>query len=489
MKNTPRVFSAGNADMLPYLYPDIKDESKKYTEIKSNRCRWAATPKEDKRESVRDYIQNTREILLAKIAMTDKKAEAGRMQEYIKQKESVLNLNKEIYEQDKDMVSKYVEFMKSKAYNKKREVDEKAKARQDQEATLERLIQFRTNLKRNLNENKEICASYKADTDFMKSLNSDITKTKEEPKVRKSKQAFITEQNNPKEKEVESKLDITDKELRELKEEYDLSENDSDKEILPEFSSPEEMLELMNKQAMVNLTLIQDVQKREESLERMKKESRIKIETKEKILETIRNDIKELGEEERRKLARLTELAERTESDAMNSLATKYASENHMEQSGMELKRKKEIAALIASIKNIFTLKDKFGQRAKTAGTVSESTEDVVYNLTFITDCFIKLKMIRNWKFMTIPASTLISDELKTKDAMKLLAAEDARIKNMELMRKKRSDLIKNWNLPRFTKTGKETMRKKVMKDKITKKKIKKEEKIEDEFDDKYFID
>ena len=269
--------------MLPYLHPDIKDESKKYTELKSNRGRWTAAPKEDKRESVRDYIQNTREILLAKIAMTDKKAEAGRMQEYIKQKESVLNLNKEIYEQDKDMVSKYVEFMKSKAYNKKREVDDKSKARQDQEATLERLIQFRTNLKRNLNENKEICASYKADTDFMKSLNSDITKTKEEPKVRKSKQAFITEQNNPKEKEVESKLDITDKELRELKEEYDLSENDSDKEILPEFSSPEEMLELMNKQAMVNLTLIQDVQKREESLERMKKESRIKIETKEKI--------------------------------------------------------------------------------------------------------------------------------------------------------------------------------------------------------------
>jgi len=471
-------FYKGNELALPELGQEIAltEEMKELEELKRRKEHLSAAPREERRESVREYIKNTRAILLSKIAMHEKKQEAERMRDYIQQKESVLNLNKDIYEQDKAMINKYVDFMNNEAYTKKKCADKKAKERQNKEGELERLIQLRANLKKDLGDNKELCATYKTHVDFFASLNPDILKKK-----KKTNKFFVTEQGTTKEGEV-----IIDKELKEIKDELGLSENDSDTEISPGFSSVNELLELMNKQAADNLTLIQDLQKREESLERMRKEYGQTISTKSVLLNSIKVDLKELRDEEKKKLARLSELADRMETNSLNSNATQFLTEEKLKQTKTIKKLKQTIKWEINEIRNIFIHCDR--------GKLKESYTDPLKKnslpaLTFITDCLMKLKMVRDWKFMTEGKASLLRRELEEKDRSKQLAAKEARTKNMDLAKKKREKLRTNWLIPRYRRFGKETMKRKMLKEGPKKREEKVELKVDNEFDDKYFVE
>lgn len=451
--------------------------------LRKRKERWSAAPKGDRRESVREYIQNTRNILLTRITMNEKQQEAKRMQEYIQQKESVLNLNKEIYDQDKNMIDKYVEFMKNEALLKKHEVSSKAKIRHDKETELEDLIQIRTKLKKTLSENKETCANYKSYTDFLHSLNPEGKRVVDKPR---RKGFFVTDRGQDKGAEYCRKESLpADKDLAEIRNELGLTEYDSDTEVQPGFASVREILELMDKLIAGNLSLIQSTQKREESLERIHKEYSHAIGEKSTILESIRNDTRELADEERRKMLRFTELKERMESDILVTNTRMFASEKMKEQVEAVKRLRGTIKGLIWAAREVFTPADKQRTR-EVAGTFDK---DMVAVLGDVTACVLRLKMVRDWKFMTEGSASLLKREMEEKDRQKQRMAEEAIKKNAILAEKKREDLLRSWKVPRYRKHGKEIMQKKVLKGKQRRVATAKEQKVDNEFDDKYFVD
>ena len=132
---------------------------------------------------------------------------AVQMKKYIKEKEEALNLTRSIYQQDKEMVNKYVEYLKNEVYKKEKDVDMKMKERQFKELKLDQLIQLRANLRKKLGDNKELCATYKDHMNFMASINPNVVKIKH-------KSLFLTEQNDK--KCTENDIVIVDKELEEI---------------------------------------------------------------------------------------------------------------------------------------------------------------------------------------------------------------------------------------------------------------------------------
>ena len=466
---------------LPYLTQDLVpvNENKELVELKQRRERWSAVPKEDRRESVREYIKNTRSILLAKIAMTDKRREAGRMQEYIKQKESVLNLNKEIYEQDKKMVNEYVEFMKEKADKQKSRADRTTKERKEKEEELERLIRFRTDLKKKLGDSKEQCGLYKGYVDFIFSLNPEIEQQVINRKKERANRFFVTEPKLREEDLVrldkDRILEADDEELKEIRKDYGISDNDSDTEIPSGFNSVGEMLALMHKQAAENLTLIQDVQK---------------IDEKTKVLTQVRNDLKELAEEEKRKASRLNELTLEAESDSHSIIVS---SEDKKSQNEKVRILKDMIEKIVLQIKNICNTGKSVSTKLKDLYSEVDGEKSLTATLEYVTEYLRKLKMVRDWKFINAArhggTSELVDQESKKNDEMKQIRAEAARKKNQNAAEKKKADLIADWKIPRFRKYGKEMLKRRVLKDGQKTKTDSKEEKVEDEFDDKYFVD
>jgi len=480
-----------NQGLIPYDTFRLQDQEL----LKKRRERWSAAPKSDRRESVREYIQNTRNILLTRITMNEKMEEAKRMEEYIQQKESVLNLNKEIYDQDKNMINKYVEFMKNEAILKKHEVSHKVKMRHDKELELESLIQIKTNLKKTLSENRETCTAYKSYTDFLHSLNPEARSTKNKGQILKRtfnpnrqnrRDFFITGQGH--EGELRRRESVIYRDITEMRNELGLTEHDSDTELDPGFTSVEEMLELMNKLIAGNLSLIQNTQKREESLERIHKEYSNKIKEKTMILESIRNDTRELTDEERRKMLRFTELKERMESDILMTNTKLFASEKMKEQIEVVKKLRNNIKELINEIKEIFiSNSDKLRARGRDMEPVFN--KDTVSTLETISAKILKLKMVRDWKFMTEGSANLLKREMEEKVRHKQEMAEEVLKKNIMLAEKKKEDMLRSWKVPRHQKYGKEIMRKKMLKEKTKKITSTKVQKVDDEFDDKYFVD
>jgi hypothetical protein len=69
----------------------------------------------EKRESVRDYLDNIRHILLAEMSINDKKEETQRIRELIKLKEDKLNLAKKQFESDVKRFTNYLDTIKRNA--------------------------------------------------------------------------------------------------------------------------------------------------------------------------------------------------------------------------------------------------------------------------------------------------------------------------------------------------------------------------------------
>ena len=60
------------------------------------------------KESIREYINNGREILLTQIAINDKIEEANHLREYIISEEEQLKEGKRLFEEDKCKFTKYL---------------------------------------------------------------------------------------------------------------------------------------------------------------------------------------------------------------------------------------------------------------------------------------------------------------------------------------------------------------------------------------------
>ena len=178
-----------------------------------------------------------------------------------------------------------------------------------------------------------------------------------------------------------------------------------------------------------------------------------------------------------------SELVERTENDALKLTNQQITNDSNIKQEKKQLRR--NIKQQILEITNIFLNTER---KTTKRGIDPDILKDPIALLTIITESLTKLKMIREWRYM-IEGKSIIGRELEIKDKMKQLIAQEARRKYMEYAQKKKEDLQKNLKIPRFQKHGKQMMKKIKLKEHCKIVKDKREKIIDDEFDDKYFID
>ena len=95
----------------------------------------------------------------------------------------------------------------------------------------------------------------------------------------------------------------------------------------------------------------------------------------------------------------------------------------------------------------------------------SDEETELLSGLEIITQCLFRLKKIRDWKFMSMRTTDLLKNELQMKDKMKQDAAREAWKMNLELAERKKEALKQNWNKPKYTIFGKQTMKQNLMKE------------------------
>eukprot|EP01022_Parablepharisma_sp_SALTPOND_P026556 TRINITY_DN64399_c1_g1_i1.p1 TRINITY_DN64399_c1_g1~~TRINITY_DN64399_c1_g1_i1.p1 ORF type:complete len:667 (+),score=109.44 TRINITY_DN64399_c1_g1_i1:8039-10039(+) len=450
-------------------------QSIEFTELRST-DHWPE--KVDKKEPVREYIESTRAILLAKLMMRDKEEEAKRMNEYIERKEAVLKLNKEIYEQDKEMVNNYVEHMKEQAEKQKTKADKMANIRQTKEIELEGLKRNRLTLKKKIGEDKDECRTLLEYTNFIFSLMPEL---KEQVNARKKegKKVFMTQAENA--DEVVKPNNTIPSEINKPKEEFELSEIDSETEIPVGFSSVDALLEQLYQIESKNLSSIQETQKREEVLDSMKKEYSIAIDEKKRRLDEIKADLAEMTAEQKRKADRLKDLTE-------NSFSETERRPNEKQQ-GKIKGLKREVRNLIVDIhwqcieNGVKERKEEYDAR-KTLDLLSD-----------VTSYLTTLKELRSYQIMKAErvekkgAQQLLKREENYAKECQERLAEETRKRTQEEDERKKIEAQKRKNVPRVKKTQKELMQKMLI-NPLGKRKVEKvEDKVDDTFDDKYFVD
>ena len=370
----------------------------------------------------------------------------------------------------------------------KNKADSAAKTRKEKETQLENLIRKRTELKKSLGDNKEECGLVKGYVDFIFTLNPHIKEEITERRKKRAKDVFLTQQRDGEEKFVPKYGDNIDEEFKEIKRDYDLSEHDSDTEIPTGFSNFQEMLDLFKQHAAKNLSLIEEVQNREKMLDEDKKKYEKEIGGKLIRVNKIKDELHDLGEEEKRKAAKLSELTSESKSDVPRAVSA----------SSTEAQAIVDVPALKTRIRNkvrrlyIFWTTGRYIETKEL--TDIDSGKSISGMLETITECLLRLKQLRDYKFMLAmkkedTMKALIDDENKKNEEVKQKRAEAIREKNINAAEKKKDDLIANWKITRYRKFGKETMKKKVIRAGPKKKIGTNVQKVEDEFHDKYFED
>ena len=76
----------------------------------------------EQKESVRDFISNARQILVAQICINDKTEETERLKEYIIMEREKLEEAKKTFDEDKDKFQKYMDDLNRKAESTAEEV-------------------------------------------------------------------------------------------------------------------------------------------------------------------------------------------------------------------------------------------------------------------------------------------------------------------------------------------------------------------------------
>jgi len=466
-------------------------QSMELTQFRSN-----GLDKIEKRESVHEFIRQSRTMLLAKLMMEDKKKEAERMNEYIERKEAVLKLNKEIYEQDKKMVNDYVEYMKDQAEEQKNKADKMASIRQQKEAELEELTRKRLTLKKKIGDDKEECRTLLEHKKFIFSLVPDL-KEEIEKRKKKRKGIFLTQNKETENQSKESKnvtpilsptlndpnSQNTQNEQNELRDELELSENDSDTEIPPGFSSVSEMLNRMTKIESKNLALIQESQKREEVLEWTRKEYAAKIEEKTILLKRVQQEIAEMQAEERRKLSFLKDISHENTANTDPS------------KTKMTLKSKSDdlIHEMEVLVRQIY--KECCGNTETRIDKDDFSCDATLELLGLLTSHLMDLKEYRTYKIKNAERTAKIGstevlkrEEVEWKKYHEKLADKARHQAEAEELNKKLEAQMRK-NRPRVKKNAKEFITKYLLNPMGNRKKEVKIEKVDNTFDDKYFAD
>ena len=415
------------------------------------------------REPVRGYINNIRNILLSKIAIKERKEEIERMKSYIKRKEATFNANKKLYEQDVRLIDDYISLVRNKANEKRVEIMKKKKEERSKEDILANLKRTGMELRNTLITNEETHNEYKTYVDFLNSLIAEkkklvIEKTKEDHNT-----FFMTE------KEIDDKED-------EVKED----------EVSIGFSSAEGVLELMEKQATYNFELLKSVQEREQVLGGMMKNYNEIIEKKQMELESMRSDIAELTKEESQKLEYLNLFSQQMETNTQ--VVNPFIEAMNKER----IKKKQQIKSLKKTMKEeINNIRIIFKPNNDDKDSIFRH-KDIIYTLKFITDTFLKLKMIRDWKFMsskgTEEENKLLKRELEEKDRMNELAAAEKLQRNKQLEQERQNKLRDNLNIARTRKFGREMMQRRMLKVKVGKIEHKELRQVDETFNDKYFV-
>lgn len=81
---------------------------------KTNAIEYLSKGREQK-ESVREFINNARSILVSQIAINDKREETERLNEYIIMEKEKLDEARKTFEEDKDKFDKYMDDLNKKA--------------------------------------------------------------------------------------------------------------------------------------------------------------------------------------------------------------------------------------------------------------------------------------------------------------------------------------------------------------------------------------
>ncbi len=446
----------------------------------------------DKKEPVHEYIQNTRGILMAKLMMEDKKKEAEKMTEYIQRKEDILKLNREIYEQDKKMVNDYVEYMKDQADQQKQKTDSVIKVRQNKEAELEELRRRRTEMKKRISEDREECRTLMDYKKFIFELNPAVRDEIEKRKgKRRAAATFMTQQQQQEERKDQPEFSRRIAEqLRELKDELDLSENDSDTEIPTGFTNVDDMLSVLQQKETKNLALIMQTRKTQDELEQARKEYSRVVDERREALEHIRRVIGDLTDEEKKKQSRLRELMEREQARMADGTRTPRTAAKIAER---VKEMKKELAALVREIRKVCFPNNKF---QKEGGAEEPYTlQKMLGDLKQITEYMVTLKQTREWKILDAAqtqkngaADIIKMEDTEARKWRETLADESRRQAEVEDARKKAEAQARR-NIPRVQKLPKELIQKRLLQTKVEKKDNDKDKNRGNEFDDRYFVD
>lgn len=418
----------------------------------------------ERREPVRCTIEKSRGILLTKLAMQDKLREAIRMREYIERKESLLKLNKELYDQDNRMIEDYIEHAKRETALQRIKTAHKVLERERQENDLNELKRQQILLKKEIDDNKEkyrMLVEYK---EFMLLLDPELKK-----RLRRKRKFFMTQSDSNCEVYKSSTDPV-------LKDEFDLSENDSDTEIPVRFSSAEEVIDTLLKMESDNLMMINESQRREEELDRSRKDIESKLAAKRDRLAKAKEAVAQSRLEEARKQEQLKEL----------KTASLPALEEETQLPGKTEEAKRQVEALIKSIYHECV--------ASRKGKGEDKRLSAVQQLEGVTNFLMRLKEIRTYRVnraMRVgkkgPADLFKREEEERKRAQESAAKEKNRMIAEELERR-RSEAKKWDNIVRTKKTMKEMMRHIKLVSIEKKTVVKEEQEVDDTFNDRYFI-
>eukprot|EP00826_Nyctotherus_ovalis_P045868 TRINITY_DN5114_c0_g3_i1.p1 TRINITY_DN5114_c0_g3~~TRINITY_DN5114_c0_g3_i1.p1 ORF type:complete len:552 (+),score=185.41 TRINITY_DN5114_c0_g3_i1:131-1786(+) len=421
----------------------------------------------ERREPVKCTIEKSRGILLAKLAMQDKLRETSRMREYIERKESLLRLNKELYDQDCRMIEDYIEHAKRDTALQRIKTAHKVVRRERQENNLNELKRQQILLRKEIDDNKEKYRMLVECKEFMLMLDPELKK-----RLRKKRKFFMTQSDS----NCEAYKGSTDPMLKDLKDEFDLSENDSNTEIPVKFSSVEDIIDILLKMESDNLMMINESQRREEELDRSRKDIESKLAAKKDRLAKAKEAVEQSKLEEARKQEQLKEL--KTQSLPVLEESTQPATKAE------EVKR--EIEMLIKNIYHECVASKKVRGEDKRLSAVQQ--------LEGVTNFLMRLKEIRTYKInkaMRVgkkgPADLFKREEEERKRAQESAAKEKNRMIAEELERR-RSEAKKWDNIIRTKKTMKEMMQRIKLVSKEKKTVVKEEQEVDDTFNDRYFI-
>jgi len=107
----------------------------------------------DQKESVKDFISNTRNILTAQIAINDKTEETERLKEYIIMEKEKLEEAKKTFEEDRDKFQKYLDDLTRKADETASEVQ---RFTNDKNERLEEIAQLQLKIQKKKSKIKQI---------------------------------------------------------------------------------------------------------------------------------------------------------------------------------------------------------------------------------------------------------------------------------------------------------------------------------------------